>query len=316
MKKQRTIVSTIIMLILILALTAAADAAYSPPSLRVMYVQATASGSLSSIPATAWQYPNVMVFAFESPGNTNYNPAILSVMETAMANEGPGTINLLSFGGSSSSCGAANLFGNTSAAAANMVALVNSYNSALATYSNNNSKYIISGIDLDLESNAENGNYTSTTITTLAQTLKQLNSALLISIAPQVTTTAWPTDGATYSNIEFTSGTTAATRNEYNAVLTSKVSGTANSVIDYMFLQCYNSGSGTISVNYADPNSSYNPGGGAETYAECDEGFFLGMAALLKTCQTNGVILSNTKIAIGEPSNQCAAGVCALFNRT
>ena len=259
-----------------LLLASAINASAMPTSdmLKASYVQMDALGSISSISKSGIQASNIIIFGFANPASASTSSSNLAVMKTITSQEAPNTLNFISIGGQTVTPATLT---NPTTAVNNIVAQIKTYNTQLAQP--------ITGVDLDLE----NG-FTAETISALAQGFR--NAGFIVSAAPQLYTTGGDIDANNPTNLVLTSGAGQATQNTYGPAI-------QNGYITYLMAQTYNTGGFHICT-------------AKDTcFAENQVGFFKAAAQALNNA---AFIPGDTKVLIGQVSNQGAGGQYTIFN--
>lgn len=243
--------------------------------IKASYLQMDSTGSLSAITKAGYNASNMMVFAFADINSGSMNTNYLNVMQTAINNEAPGAINLLSIGGQYAVPSSIN--------STTVNSIINNVSRQIAAYNAQLSGGKISGVDLDLENGIDEA-----TITALAKGFK--DKGFTVSVAPQVINLngGSDVDPANPINLGLSSG---GNSNQYGPAISS-------GYVDYILAQTYNSGGWTV--------------GG---YQENQPQFFSAIAQALNNavrtdCAKSTVLCipRNTQIVIGEPSNAGASG--------
>lgn len=243
---------------------------------QTSYLQTGATGSLSTISPSGYYATNMMIFAFANINSSTISSSDLSAMQTAMNNEAPGTINLLSIGGQTASPSTINS-STVPTIVSNIVNQINTANNGQLSTGK------INGVDLDLEQGID-----TATISALAQNFQA--QGYLVSIAPQVYLTSGSSvDPTNPSNFAFTSG---GPNNQYAPAI-------QGGYVDYIQAQTYNTGGWTING-----------------YDEGQVQFFQSIAQTLNTTVQSSCAVPNyqvcipqtTQVMIGEPSNAGGSG--------
>jgi chitinase len=242
--------------------------------IKASYLQLDAVGSLGSVTQSGYASSNILLFAFANLTSPNVNPTYLAAMQTAINNESPGTLNILSIGGQYATSAAINIH-TVNAIVSNVSGQIDGYNAQLR-----NGK--ISGVDLDLENEID-----AETISALAKAFK--TRGFSVSAAPQVYLTSGnQVNSADPFNLALTSG---GAHNQYGPAI-------ASGYVDYIFAQTYNTGGWTVD------NHQENDVGFFSAIARALN------STVKNDCRNSGVLCipSTTKIAIGQVANAGASG--------
>lgn len=272
----------------------------------VGYIDGTAPGAFATIPCSAFANYDMLIIGFSSCNASNVSCAadadssLLSMFQTVSSCAKSGAILSLSVGGENGSS-SFNTAANMSTLAQSLINDINWLNSQITTSTK------ITGIDLDIEVSGSGVN-----ITPLAQALH--NAGITVSIAPMAS--------ANYTGAPNPSNPAIVNASQPNnfvltggGVTNDYAPAVAAGYVNYINLQAYNSGPGSIEINGTHQGMPSFHQYAAQTLDSLVSGN-CGTLNNTTSYYANGYqvcIPTGTKILIGTVANSIAGGTYTMW---